>query len=340
MKEKYCSIELYMKDKYIFPDKYLGDAQNLPDLSDRIYDIYFILQGDSYKINDIGYIGSLLLIKIKNITKDTFCEVQFDIFKSFRVPDASFLHTELLDDNAVLKLEYNVRGEEYLKKSDSNAYDRYKEYKNTNGCFQTTIHARELLNMQMRSFEHEQEYDILYIGQSKRENIFDRLGNHSTLQTIMRDSMRSGSNKELYILISSIGVKHIDRLPPEVYNTSFVFSTTLDRAFELDNKINGNCMIDIAEAMLISHFKPPYNNKLKRSSELGKLKTYKKIGDININTIALSIDLFWADAGEKMILRTNEVNTTSKGRLLECHFLEDDVKLEYDDISDALYNLF
>lgn len=333
------SIDLFMKDKFIFPNAYMEEAENLPELKEKIYDIYFILSGDRYVIEKYIGQGNCLILYILNCTKKQTCVASFDVKASLRVPDISYLTIEMQDNNSMIKIGYNTSGVEYLKDNDQFAYNVYMERVNRGGQFSLMIHAKNVFEMQMAAdgIEYLQEYEVLYIGKSKKENIFDRLNGHSTLQKIMRDTMRSSNDKELYIMIHSIGAKQFEIEDIDAANTSIVLGNTLNRTFKLDTGIDNDNMIDIAEALLISHFKPDYNDKLKKSDGLEKLATYNRIGNAEINPITFSLDLYWEESGEKMKLFTSETQTATKGRWLECRFDNGEVKISVVDLPDELY---
>ena len=241
----------------------------------------------------------------------------------------------------VLNPKYNIQHnyDDYLRDNDFVSYEAYLEQVNTYGEFSRKIYAKNIVEMQMEADcnENSQKYEVLYIGQSKKENIFDRLNSHSTLQKIMRDMMRTTDNKEIYILIHSIEVKQFEKLNLEKLKTIIVLNEPLGRSFKLNEGINIEDVINVAEALLISHFKPPYNDKLKKSDGLEKLSTYTKIGEAEINSVFLTIDLYWERGREKMILHTAETQTLTKARWLECCFENDKVKVSYEDVPDCIY---
>lgn len=334
-----CLLDLYMKESYIFPNIYMEEADKISELKEKEYDIYFILKSDKYVIRQYVENGYVLVINIFNCTGKKSHFAYFDIRSSFRVPDTSYLCITLKDNNSLLKIQYNDKGISYLKDNDSFAYNIYAERTMGGESFDFMIHAKSLVEMQMMSdgIEYNQEYEVLYIGQSKRKNIFDRLKNHSTLQKIMRDNMRAGDNKEIYILLHSVGIKRFVQQDLNMYNASFIFGNTVGSINELDNGIQKEDIVNIAEALLISHFKPEYNDKLKKDDGLEKLSTYRRIGEAEINPIAFSIDLFWEETGEKMVLQTLETKTATKGRYFECYFGNNEVNITYEDVPDCIY---
>lgn len=334
-----CLLDLYMKERNIFPNSYMEEVENTPELKEKKYDIYYILSGDKYIISQYIEAGHVLEVEILNCTTYKRVFAHFDIGTTFRVPDTSYLSILIIDRGSMLKITYKDKGVEYLKENDTFAYDIYCERTKGGENFECLIHAKSLFDRQMQSDGKEfmQEYEVLYIGQSKRKNIFDRLKNHSTLQKIMRDKLREGDNKELYVLIQSVGIKRFVQQNFEIYNSLFVFGNKLNAEEDIAGGINNDDIINIAEALLISHFKPHYNEKLVKDDGLEKLSTYRRIGDAEVNPIALSVDLFWEESGEQMILYTSETKTTTKGRYLECYFENNKINITYEDVPDYLY---
>lgn len=334
-----CLLDLYMRDRYIFPNSYMEEVENTPELIGKKYDIYYILKGNKYIIRQYIERGHILIINILNCTTNKCFFVNFDISATFRVPDTSYLSIEIEDNGFMLKIMYTDRGIEHLRENDSLAYSIYSKSVKDGECFKYMIHAKSLLDMKMQfdRKEYIQEYEVLYIGKSKRKNIFDRLHNHSTLQKIMRNNMRENDNKELYVLLHSVGMKKFVQQNVKMHNSSFIWGNTLTIEEELSDGINYDEIVNIAEALLISHFKPAYNEKLVKDDGLEKLSTYRRIGEAEVNPITLSIDLFWEESGEKMVLYTAKTKTATKGRYLECHFDNNKINIYFEDVPDYIY---
>lgn len=109
----------------------------------------------------------------------------------------------------------------------------------------------------------EDNQSLLKVSYNSKD-IFDRLNNHSTIQKIMREFYRAEKDKEIYIMLHSVGVKHFNEAILQRYLTTFVTSRKLDRDFKLEEDIDENSMIDMAEALLILHFQPEYNKQSDR----------------------------------------------------------------------------
>lgn len=338
MEKEKCAIELYVNKKYLFPNNYMEEARSniLADQND--YDIYFILHGDAYKIRGFKENERLLHIVVVNITDNSKYLIDFDVLESFRVPYCSYLEIKLVDEGSILNIEFNDKGIEYLKQYCSKEYQVYMEQIEKRGYFYVSLHAKFLVEMLMESNkqEHVEHYDILYIGQTKQDDIFNRLNSHGTLQRIMRETYRSNSQKELYIIILSIATKHIEASILPHYNAHFLLSNTLAKGFEL-NALKKDAMINIAEALFISYFQPKYNDKLKSREGREKLNTYRKIDDAEINPINLTFDLYYEDTKKKLILKTDLETTENKVLMIECVFNKESLSVNCIDFPDAFY---
>ena len=338
MNKERCTLDLYMKNIFIFPNVYMEEAEAMAKRSGIEYDIYYILKGDKYIINQYEEVDTCLEIEILNCSKKEKYFACFDVSTSFGVPNTTYLNITLKDNDSMLKIEYNYKGVSYIEKNDILIYEKYNEYTKGGKPFFWMFHAENLLDMQIKAngMEYNREYEVLYIGQSKRKNIFDRLRNHSTLQKIMRDNVRNETDKDIYLLVHSVGMHAYVNYDLKQYNTKILLGSTVSSINELENNIKQSDIVNIAEALLILHFKPAYNEKLKKDCGLEKLSTYRRIGDTDINPIALSVDLYREESGEKMVLKTLQTETKTKARVIQCYF-DDEVEITYEDLPDFMY---
>lgn len=334
------AIELFMKKKYVFPNNYMDEMKENLINDDEELDIYYVLSGDAYEVAGHCSDGFLLMVTVRNKCTKKLYLIKIGIRNTFCVPDVSFILVSLEDNQSLLKVTYNPKGIDYLLKHEKEALKNFnisdqEEAKKLS----FNIYAKRLVGMQFQADgkEQEEKYKVLYIGQSKRKDIFDRLNNHSTIQKIMREFYRSEKDKEIYIMLHSVGVKCFNEAILQKYLTTFVTSRKLDRDFKLEEEIDENSMIDMAEALLISHFQPEYNKNLKDTERISKLKTYQKIGNSSLNPISFSLDLFWEDGLEKMILHTDATKTETKARIITCTFENNQPKLTFDDWPDKYY---
>ena len=115
---------------------------------------------------------------------------------------------------------------------------------------------------------------------------------------------------------------------------NIITSNTLEDDFLINSGlISKSEVIDIAEAMLISYFKPKYNNKLKNTKNPEILSTYRIFNDCLINPIIYALDLYFEETKRKLLLKTESVSTKYKQNLLKCEFDENgkvnDIILEH-----------
>ncbi len=319
-----CSIEFYIDKKFLFPNNYLDEVHDSQTLlvDKKDYNIYFILYGDSYKILDKQENGGILRLSIKNITINKTYFIEMDILASFRVPDCSCLKITLLNGGLALKFEYNEKGVEYLSIYCNSEYKIYKEIMNKYGCFWNAIDAKTFVDLHIKedNKEKEEKHEVIYIGQSKQDDIFKRLNNHKTLQKIMRDTYKANLKKEIYIMILSFATKQYSSFCIRNYNANLVTANGIDENYRINGSIDKNAMVDIAEALLISYFQPKYNDKLKKREGREKLETYRKIGNAEIDSISITLDLYFEDYNIKLNLESEAENTKTKALIINCIF--------------------
>ena len=327
-------VDLYMQDRFLFPNAYMDEAASLPQLRRRVYDLYFVLRGDRYEVRSWRAAGAELLVDVSNVTRGETYRVRFNVPASFSVPDASCLALELRDRGALLHVAYSTKGRRCLLEREPDHCRAWLD----RGFPTCTIYARNIFEMQMQadSRAYERAYEVLYIGQSKREDIFQRLRSHATLQRIMRDDMRRMAPQELYILIHSVAAKYIEQQEEVEPGLSLIAGDTIGRTFRIGGTVDHNAMIDIAEAMLIQHFQPPYNERLKKGEALEKLSTYRKVGESILSKVDFSLDPGW-ETGEKMVLVTQAARTATKARIITCDFAGGRVAVRHEDFPDAFY---
>lgn len=211
------------------------------DLAD--YDLYFILSGDKYTLDDTPKF---------NINNN---EIEYIINGSKfveTVPDeyVPTLNTQFpKKNNGYILLEtYNN-----LEKNDINYLTFAIMFKNIIPKYKLT-----------------QKFNILYIGQSIA--MVNRLQKHEILQKILSDFSMDSSNKEIYILAVRIGINQQNIFNPESTSPlKYGFNHEIPNIKETKN---------ILEAMLIYHFQPRYNNQLRKKFPYNLSKSYKRFFDL------------------------------------------------------------
>lgn len=328
-------LDISMGKKYILDYEYLDETRNI--INGEEYRLYFVMLGDKYNIVNYHGIASVLNIICKDESNGNTYNVQFDMLGSFRVNSIECLNVELCNQGSLLHISYTEKGIQYLKNHYPNEYAIYCQRVEECGEFWIKIHVKNLIEMYFAVNEEEiiRKHQVLYIGQSKQDNIFDRIENHSIIQKINREVGKRFKGKSIEIMLYDVRCKIIDRTSVEKYNAEILSSNSLGNSFELFEAIRRNEAIDISEAMLIAHFKPEYNKNLKEVNS--SLKTYSRFRDVEIGSVNFTLDLFWEEAKEKSILYTDSIETETKARIITCKFTDKDIEFSYDDLEDKYY---
>lgn len=328
-------LDISMGNKYTFAYEYLDETRSMINGSD--YRLYFVLLGDKYKIFTCHVVNNILIINcINESSNDTYC-VEIDIFGSFKVDSDEYMNISVIENGNVLMISYNDRGIEHLKQFYPEEYEICSRNIEKHGVFLIKIHVKNLIQMSFAANKREYvlEYQVLYIGRSKQKDIFDRIESHRTIQKIHRELGKQSVGKSIEIMLCDVYCKIIDRTIIEKYNAEMVMSSSLGNTFNLFEAISRNEAIDIAEAILIAHFKPSYNNNMKNIDV--KLKTYSKFKDVEISSIHFSLDLYWERVREKSVLYTDSMKTETKARVITCTFKNNDIEYEHYDLDDIFY---
>lgn len=108
-----------------------------------------------------------------------------------------------------------------------------------------------------------------------------------------------------------------------------------EKAKLLTNIKENQEMILFIEAMLINHFKPKYNQQYVDKLSI-KSKIYQQFNRQNVNPIVIELDLCM-DKG-KIHLKSKETRTETKMRNIKCCKIDDKIVIDYDDMSDFIYD--
>ena len=119
---------------------------------------------------------------------------------------------------------------------------------------------------------------------------------------------------ELYILLTGVEGRLIFRNTP-IKEILSIYSTDQHSDWLLKDPERKSA-VDIAEAMLINRFKPEYTDKMKTTKDLAKLKTYRALIDSSIDTVSISLDLFFEEDGHLMRFAAPGASTSTKGVLI------------------------
>jgi hypothetical protein len=152
----------------------------------------------------------------------------------------------------------------------------------------------------------ERDLQVAYVGQgqgrTKSRNAVERLANHKTLQRIMADLLTFDPHLEVLLLlyrfehggsvISTGGDLTLD--PVATANEERDHLARLRTA-----KLNRKTLVTLAEAALIRHFRPPYNELIKNTAfESGKLKVLQAVLETGMS--GLIVEAGSASAGGRL----------------------------------------
>lgn len=256
-------------------------------------------------IDNSEYIDDLLP-EYKNAINET------NIYFICEKPRLQFIYDSLFYDKKILKFEVELWSNNSVNKQQVVIYDYNSYFKNAIGFSLNELNKSKITiyypynssrTLPIESFTQFYyhlfdstsiaNYKVLYIGQSKKNsNALIRTRDHKQLQIILRDTLEYNRHKEIFLLLASI-----DK-PNNILFTDGQFSIKKDNGIksikkfqELAKSNQSPEIINLMEALLIKHFKPRYNDKLKNTTIKGTelfIKKYKKYFDIN--SIAMDID--------------------------------------------------
>ncbi|MBE6034148.1 MAG: hypothetical protein E7222_05550 [Clostridiales bacterium] len=332
-------LEVYFDTEYIFPYMYLEDVRTLyPQYGNA--SIYMVMLADKYQIIEAQYFDQLVL-KYMCLDSGTIDVISNISLFPFRVPH-EYVNLNICNYGTSIEIELNGFGIEYIK----NNYIEFFRQLDINRKVKMSIY--DLINISKQEEETRETYEVLYIGQSfdssVGRNIFDRLSTHEKILKIYRDYNMKYRDKELVVFLLHPKSKLHTIMMPDLLTTISLGNSYWQTTDELGEKITNATVINVIEAMLIYHFKPVYNIKLKNSIPNIDLKTYSELKNAGVHQIDLGLNLFFEPNKNCIQLFTETSKVCSKLRILHC-FLENlyhkksESEIEAEDINDELYRL-
>lgn len=333
-----AAIDIYMKDKYIFPYDYLSDAKIELERQNK-YNIYFVLKAYRYNICNIKiYDQYNFVVDIRDAVDGNVLKIPLNIQLFIQVPSLEYVRLSIVNNKSVLQIDFTEKGMKFLEKNHLEFVEYNKKIIEKYGHMRFEMHVNFLRNLffEFQGRENIEKYELLYIGQTKKDNIYQRLYSHNTIPEIVRNLNREDNNEkyELDILVTGVHIKYYEENEIKEYLTNIISANSLQDDFLInEGLIAREEVVNIAEAMLILFFKPEYNDKLKNTKKPEELNTYRIFNECLINPITYSLDLYFEDTKKKVILKTNTASTEYKQNLLVCKFNDsgsvDEIKLDY-----------
>lgn len=333
-----AAIEVYMGDKFLFPYDYLDELKDELKSKNK-YNIYYVLKGPRFRISSMKNIDRLnCIVEIENLVDGNRIGMTLNSYAFFQLPDLSYIDLKIENGGSVLQVDFNEKGMAYLREYETEYLERNKKIIEEHGHMRLQYHVMFFRELFFNNQEEEvvDEYEVLYIGQSQKESIYERLYIHNTIPEILRYFLKDNNRDkyDLYIMTTGVHVKYFEEYNIAKYLTNIITSNSLKEDFIInEGLITKEEVINIAEAILILFFKPEYNEKLKNTKKPEELARYRIFNECFINPITYSLDLYFEDKKMKMILKTNTVRTEYKQNVLKCEFDEEgktkDIALEH-----------
>lgn len=331
----YKIMEIYFDKQILFPYMSIDLIQeNYGTLYDDA-NIYMLLMRDKFEIIKIKKKHKYVLVLYKNLKNQKVQKMKLYYYKLYNMEiSGSSVIVSIDKFGTVLNIE--IQEEVFKKIREENKFLGDVPNK-------LIINIYDLMNLCDSENIKYENYEILYIGQSNStkeyRTIFDRLKHHEKVVSVFRDYNLEYRDKEFMVMILHARSKLHSMAP------SIIFGNSEWEKFDaVGDKIGNDAIIDVVEAMLIYHFKPHYNIKLKDSIPNINLKTYRQVVEAGLNKIEVGIDLFLQTYRNQLVLSTANQKTTSKFRVLKCDIenlynKKQEAEIEFDDWTDEKYTV-
>ena len=331
----YKLMEIYFDKVILFPYMLLDEIQERYQGAYDDCNIYMLMLRDKLEIEKISNKKDKLQIKYRNVStnKTKIVSLYYRDLYGIEIP-ARYVETSIEKFGEIVKIEINKEVFDTMKIM----WGFLRDMSNILIC-----NIYDIITMSEREKETYEEYEVIYIGQSnpKKEyrTIFDRLRKHEKIASVFREYNLEYRDKELmvYILHTKTKLLNMDGL-------LFLGSTEWQKCDKVGERMDDTAMIDITEAMLIYHFKPHYNIKLKDSMPSINMKVYKQLVEAGLNYISLGMDLYLQTYKNCIALVTKMQRTTTRFRILKCnvdalYYNSENADIVYEDVADELYKI-
>lgn len=302
----------------------------------RDANIYMVMLAEKYQVLSAKFINQRLVIIYECLESKARYEVSNIVLFNFFIPD-NLVSIKICDYGIAIEINISENGIEFIKRN----------YKITVGK-KTKISVYDLINMSNNSIETFETYEVLYIGQSfnsgKGRTIFDRLSTHEKILKIYREYNIKYRDKELVIFLLHSKSKLHTMVNPNVLTKVCLGNSYWQTTDEVGEKITDATVTNIIEAMLIYHFKPEYNIKLKNSIPNLDIKTYSELKNAGVHEIQVGLNLYFEPNKNCIQLFTKTVNVISKLRILKCSLenlynKKHSSEIKIEDIDGELYRI-
>jgi len=226
------------------------------------YNLYFIMSGERAKFKNVEISNQEIInlnffygkeeftfsLNQKDLSEKPFTLNNFKMSKDFQSLD--FVLFE--DDLKYIQTTKNIPLED----------------KEQDGKFVINFKAHDIAKAYFVEHNKTLDFDLLYIGQSQNVGAISRLENHSKFQNILADCLANYPDKMIYVLLLNIQKPQvmigIDGTSKDVFVSEEQDIEHLTKLIQnIQQTTSFKEIVNIAEALLIYHFKPKYNERLK-----------------------------------------------------------------------------
>lgn len=341
------SINVSVNKKFLFPYNHLDIARDI--LADVVKDftIYFVVSCGRKEIKSFEIDNENIILIYCDIDKGETNRLVVNISEKcginpFFMPFLlQFFEYEICKSGSSFKIYISEENMVQLRMKCPRIFAMFPEVCKKSNLFYMEYDIYNLIWENRKNDEKILKYELLYIGKSNAEtsdfDILKRLNAHETIQKITRENNLYYRSKELMIMLFSFNSKLYREYEFNYYNTNILLGDSNWEKDEMLLNIRKNQeVILLIEAILINHFKPKYNQQYIERISINS-KIYQVFKKQKVNPIWIELDL--SMDGGKIILKTREQTTETKMRHLKCFSKNERFNIEYEDISDFMYDI-
>lgn len=306
-------MEVYFSKEFIFPYMFLDEIEKSHmEYSDT--NIYMIMLQNRLEIIEAKFHKGVLNIKYRDLIMKEMFNIDNILLFPFYISDES-LNISIINFGIAIEVSIDSKGIDYIERN----YPEFSQEREFDKSIKLQIY--DIVSWSKSQEITKGEYEILYIGQSNPKDeyktIYNRLKRHEKILEVYRNYNLEYQNRELMILV----LKATSKLH-NIYKNLVLSSSKWQTFDTVGEKISDDSIIDLTEAMLIYHFKPKYNIRLKDAIPNIKLKTYENVVRANIDSIEIGINLFFSGCKDRIVLFTETQYIDSLLRILRCNLNE------------------
>lgn len=138
-------------------------------------------------------------------------------------------------------------------------------------------------------YTHLADYRVSYVGQAQGDgrDAFDRLVRHETLQQVQSDIILERPETDLWILLMDFEPSTMWQMSGSSLTAKVPVDKSLDHVEQLERAVfyDRPLLINLAEAALIRHFQPLYNERFKTTFPTPHHTSYTAVYEHDLNAL-------------------------------------------------------